>query len=176
MYSIWSSGLAYAQFIQWTLTWFYSTVGSLPLPPNSATSHRSLGDVEGFFSRKGQGEGGLGLFLDLYHQVYHQILQQAYNFPCLPFTADAPVAAFFVTPHIFFQLLLQLSFGFPCSTPLLKYLLSSAWRDGIAAQCNLLTNPLSVECFLKHYLRNSCSSSISFVSCKHMQVPVQVFI
>lgn len=111
---MWSSGLVYTQIDRVDFLWVVSL-----LCPNPATSHRSLGDVEGFFSSKVQDERGLFLFLDLYGQFNHPVLQQAQIFPCLPFAANSPIEALYVALHVL-QLYLQPGFGIPCSTPLLK--------------------------------------------------------
>lgn len=112
---MWSNGLVYAQFGRVDFLWGVSL-----LCPNPAATHKSLGDVEGLFPSKIQDERGLFFFLDLYGQFNYPILQQAHIFPGLLFAASSPVEALYVAFHVL-QLQLQPGFGFPYSTPLLKY-------------------------------------------------------
>lgn len=119
--------------IDFQLSWSVS-----PNPDTSPQKLRRCGMV--FFQQSPRWKRSFLFPWPLFNpQFNHPVLHQAHMFPCPPFAANSPVEALYVALHVF-QLQLQPNFGFPYSTPLLKYWPSSStWSDGISDQCNLLT-------------------------------------
>lgn len=151
--------------IQWTSTWSYSTVGSLTLPQTPLPAIEAWETWKGLFPVMAKVKEALSISAFSLTFITRSITQLCSSptsslvFLLLPMYLQE---ALFVALHVLFQLQLQPSFGFPYSAPLLKYQPSSAWSDGTTAQCNLLTNPPSVECFLEMLFRKGgCFSSIS---------------